>query len=201
MGVLTPYRILRLDSRKALAMDWTDEVIERLRSLWAEGHSTAEIGRRLGVSKNAVVGKAHRLALPPRPSPIRRNGAAPGSKRGVPRPVGATLPSLAPAHPAVAAVIPAERPAPLDDARFRPAPRAIPRDAAPRDLGPRDAGMHESGTRERRGRRIPCCWPIGEPGTKSFRFCDGASVAGKPYCPDHAALAYVKIRDRREEAA
>ena len=53
-------------------MDWTDDVINRLKALWAEGHSTAEIGRRMGVSKNAVVGKAHRLSLEARPSPIRR---------------------------------------------------------------------------------------------------------------------------------
>lgn len=51
--------------------DWTEGVIERLRALWAEGHAIAEIGRRLGVSKNAVVGKAHRLGLTARPSPIR----------------------------------------------------------------------------------------------------------------------------------
>lgn len=50
--------------------DWREDDIERLRVLWDEGHSTAEIGRRLGVSKNAVVGKAHRLDLPARPDPI-----------------------------------------------------------------------------------------------------------------------------------
>ncbi|MBW8271055.1 GcrA family cell cycle regulator, partial [Caldovatus aquaticus] len=58
-------------------MEWSVEAIETLRALWAEGLSTAEIGRRMGVSKNAVVGKAHRLNLPPRPSPIRRDPAAP----------------------------------------------------------------------------------------------------------------------------
>jgi GcrA cell cycle regulator len=42
-------------------MEWNEEAILRLRTLWGEGHSTAEIGRRMGVSKNAVVGKAHRL--------------------------------------------------------------------------------------------------------------------------------------------
>ncbi|HQU05595.1 MAG TPA: GcrA family cell cycle regulator, partial [Acidocella sp.] len=60
-------------------MEWSEEIIAKLRALWAEGLSTAEIGRRLNISKNAVVGKAHRLNLPPRPSPIRRgtgeNGA------------------------------------------------------------------------------------------------------------------------------
>ncbi len=54
-------------------MEWTDETIARLKELWAEGLSTAEIGRRLSITKNAVVGKAHRLSLPPRPSPIRRS--------------------------------------------------------------------------------------------------------------------------------
>ncbi len=58
--------------------EWTPDVIQRLRTLWAEGISTAEIGNRLGFSKNAVVGKAHRLKLPGRPSPIQR-------ERGIPR--------------------------------------------------------------------------------------------------------------------
>ena len=55
--------------------EWTDDTIRELRQLWSEGHSTAEIGRRMGVTKNAVVGKAHRLDLPARPSPIRTGGS------------------------------------------------------------------------------------------------------------------------------
>lgn len=51
---------------------WTDDRIAKLKKLWAEGLTTGEIGKRLGVSKNAVVGKAHRLGLKSRPSPIRR---------------------------------------------------------------------------------------------------------------------------------
>src|ERR1700741_4560059 len=54
-------------------MEWAEETIVRPRSLWDEGHSTADIGRLLGISKNAVVGKAHRLDLPERPSPIKRS--------------------------------------------------------------------------------------------------------------------------------
>ena len=76
-------------------MEWTDEVIGQLRALWAEGHSTAEIGRRLGVTKNAIVGKAHRLDLPARPSPIRRDpDAAPVRRATVRRVEGPTLPPL-----------------------------------------------------------------------------------------------------------
>ena len=51
---------------------WTPELIERLTVLWDAGHSTATIGRELNISKNAVVGKAHRLQLTPRPSPLKR---------------------------------------------------------------------------------------------------------------------------------
>ena len=54
--------------------EWTDATVTRLRQLWADGYSTVGIGRHLGVSKNAVVGKAHRLDLPGRPSPIRAIG-------------------------------------------------------------------------------------------------------------------------------
>ena len=158
-------------------MDWTDEVISRLKALWAEGHSTAEIGRRMGVSKNAVVGKAHRLALPARPSPIRRSepGAAP-KRPAAKRVVGPTLPTMA------ALPEPEARPAPPPPA-IAPAPvlRAVGRSGG--------------------GRLVACCWPIGEPGTRSFRFCDDESLPGKPYCSTHASLAYVRIRDRREDAA
>lgn len=56
--------------------EWSDEMIERLRNLWLEGYPTVEIGRRLGVSKNAVVGKAHRLDLPRRGSPIGKRRLA-----------------------------------------------------------------------------------------------------------------------------
>jgi GcrA cell cycle regulator len=51
------------------------------------------------------------------------------------------------------------------------------------------------------GRLSTCCWPIGEPGTPSFRFCNDAALPTKPYCAEHAAIAYVRVRDRREDAA
>jgi GcrA cell cycle regulator len=167
-------------------MEWNEESIARLRALWAEGLSTAEIGRRMSISKNAVVGKAHRLNLPARPSPIRREGVA-----GVVRPVaprrvtGPTLPPLAaasaPAPQLVTAPI-SQPPAP---------PSAVPRVVASRPAS----------TSFRAIRPQACCWPIGEPGTKSFRFCDAEATPGKPYCQEHAALAYVKVRDRRDDAA
>ena len=57
-------------------MSWTEDQITELVKLWNEGKTTAEIGRALGKTKNAVVGKAHRLSLSARPSPIKRSKAA-----------------------------------------------------------------------------------------------------------------------------
>jgi GcrA cell cycle regulator len=165
-------------------MEWAEETIVRLRELWSEGHSTAEIGRRLGVSKNAVVGKAHRLDLPARPSPIRRDGNGEGVvRRSIPRRVaGPTLPPLS------STCIPTPRPVPV------PPP-------APRPVIPAPAPRLQAVPPRRYARVVTCCWPIGEPGTRSFRFCDADSVPGKPYCTEHAQLAYVKVRDKREDAA
>src|SRR5690348_2092530 len=149
-------------------MEWAEETITRLRALWAEGHSTAEIGRRLGVSKNAVVGKAHRLDLPARPSPIRRDGSgASAPRRTAPRRVSAgstlpPLPSTSPAEMSVAAplVMPQMVAMPPKPAPLPPPVRVAP--PPPRPYG----------------RIVTCCWPLGEPGTRSFRFCDEASDPG-----------------------
>ena len=54
-------------------MAWTEAQIADLKRLWTSGHSTSHIGTVLKVSKNAIIGKAHRLKLPPRPSPIRHS--------------------------------------------------------------------------------------------------------------------------------
>lgn len=214
-------------------MEWNDETIARLRLLWDEGLSTAEIGRRLGVSKNAVVGKAHRMMLPPRPSPIRRDGAATPRSATPRRVTGPTLPPLpadCPDHPARAQRV-VSRPAPREnpsassgvvvpDAPIVAVPVVAVRAVVRPDVEPAVAHLpptvspppsYQSGPIEHvppirvvppsSGRHSSCCWPLGEPGTRSFRFCDAAALAAKPYCAEHAQLAYVKVRDRREEAA
>jgi GcrA cell cycle regulator len=162
-------------------MDWSAEAIEQLRALWAEGHSTAEIGRRMGISKNAVVGKAHRLHLPARPSPIQREQAA--SAASAPR----VVPDVVATAPAPRPVAPVAPRAVAPVAVQAPAMRAVPTPAVVRPFQ-RNSGRS-------------CCWPIGEPGTPEFRFCTAESFNGKPYCLEHASIAYVKARDRREDAA
>ena len=144
--------------------DWTEQAVARLRALWADGHSTAEIGRRLGVSKNSVVGKVHRLDLPGRPSPIRPPGSGTPRPRPHPRP------------PRLADIMPL-RSVPPEPVQPRPA-------IAPR-IDPPVLGT------------LPCCWPIGQPKTASFRFCDQPNEAGKPYCPEHCGLAYERPARRR----
>lgn len=165
-------------------MEWTDETIARLRELWAEGHSTAEIGRRMGISKNAVVGKAHRLNLQSRPSPIRRDAGEAVVRPHTPRRVtGSTLPPLATTPPPVPQ--PTRPTPPVVSVRPEPArPPVAVRPVPARSL-----------------RSQTCCWPVGEPGTRSFRFCDAEATPGKPYCTEHAAVAYVRVRDKREEVA
>jgi GcrA cell cycle regulator len=62
-------------------MSWNDGNVARLRELWDQGLPTAQIGKLLGFTKNAVVGKAHRIGLERRPSPIRRTSAKPDRKK------------------------------------------------------------------------------------------------------------------------
>jgi GcrA cell cycle regulator len=153
--------------------EWTDDRVRKLRQLWSEGHSTAEIGRRMGISKNAVVGKAHRLDLPARPSPIRTGGSprAPRASRRQP------VPTLADTMP-LSCLRDADIPAPVEHI----APTVKP--ARHVAITPRRSGSHS------------CCWPIGEPGTPAFRFCDDPAPLDVPYCYEHARLAY---KPRRQQ--
>ncbi|MEO8714802.1 MAG: GcrA family cell cycle regulator [Acetobacteraceae bacterium] len=165
--------------------DWTAAAIDRLRRLWADGHSTAEIGRRIGISKNAVVGKAHRLDFPARPSPIRTADPATSRPRPIPRP---KAPKLADIMPLTTATTPLSAPLPLQPSR----------PAAP---GAAQAVPLRGAAQKQSMRTNPCCWPIGEPGTRGFRFCDATAPLGKPYCAEHAKLAYAKVRNHRESEA
>lgn len=202
-----------------MAMEWTEETIARLRDLWQQGLSTAEIGRQLSVTKNAVVGKAHRLGLKPRPSPIRRAAkatppadaatqaapvaAAPAvapKKEAAPAPVVAapSVPEKAPAPVKASVAVPAPKAA--TPAAAEPAPEAAARPARAPARAARAALRPVSEPRRRSSQS--CCWPLGDPGTPGFHFCGATPLPGKPYCAEHAQLAYVKLRsDRRDSVA
>ena len=162
--------------------DWNDDKIGRLKALWNEGHSTADIGRRMGISKNAVIGKSHRLNLAARPSPIRPAGHV---KECRPRRI--SCPSLAElqGRPLAREAIPAA-PVPTVPVRL-----AEPKLVLPPEPPPARTPLLS---------KHPCAWPIGEPGTKSFHFCLELSQAGKPYCPAHCVNAYVEKTKRRQAA-
>ena len=139
---------------------WADPRTEaRLRALWDEGHSTARIADMMGLTKNAIVGKAHRLGLPSRPSPIRREAFGVARPKPIKRAPLVTLPALA----AVPAAIVAQP--------VVPEPVRVPTWPA-----------------------LPCCWPIGEPRTKAFRYCDEPAERGRPYCAAHREVAVTKTR-------
>jgi GcrA cell cycle regulator len=171
--------------------DWaTESALKKLRAWWPDlTISTSEIGRRLGASKNAIVGKAHRMKLVPRPSPV-----VPGSRRllGAPKPepvVRREVPMLAPLAslgPLALTKPPAWAPPPVVERKpARPAP-----------VKPAPAPFVA------RPRTEPCCWvtTLGAKG-KLPLYCNDESAPGKPYCPEHASRVYVKIRDRSEDAA
>lgn len=161
-------------------MIWNEETINELRNLWAQGHSTSEIGRRLGVSKNAAIGKAHRLDLDGRPSPIRRGGPAPVIRAPSPPPAPRiTLPPLPPVEAYV--------------------PRAAPAKPLPVCLVPEQTAMVL---------RFPsagqCCWVDLGPRPMTWIQCEAMAVTGpeirRPhsYCQQHRDASYTK---RREQAA
>lgn len=157
------------------------EADDRLRALWAAGWTTLAIAARLGISKNSVIGRARRLGLPGRASPIK--GAAPTKPR-TPR-------AVRPASPKPARdTAPKPRPRPEPEVRAE-RPAIVAPVASP--LPFRLAVIPPSRS---------CCWPIGEPRTPEFRFCEGVSVPGKSYCAEHCRIAYQTApRTEAQEAA
>lgn len=166
-------------------MGWTAEKIEQLNKLWSEGMSITEIGKILGMTRNAVVGKAHRLSLAKRPSPIAR---APG-----PRPAVQQAP-VAPARP-VAAPVAAIAAAPVAEAAPPPPKPAMPVMSPPSRPRPAPA------FRAARIANGPACrWPLGDPKSPDFHFCGSPSIEGKPYCEKHCAMAYSGWSEAIEKA-
>ncbi|MCX5616879.1 GcrA family cell cycle regulator [Bombella sp. TMW 2.2559] len=226
-------------------MEWTDELIARLKELWEQGLSTAEIGRQLSITKNAVVGKAHRLGLPPRPSPIRNKAAAEGTRKQ-PRvdrsdkllvmvresveteenaevgwravsqvteeKIASSITTFGEEKKAVRVKGVKETKkvkveAPLKGTKDRKnTGRVEGSEADKASIRPGEqvsrrkrASLHcVSDVMDRSSRQGPVCqWPIGDPSAPDFHFCGVTPLPGKPYCAEHAAIAYVKVRDRR----
>lgn len=207
-------------------MSWTDERIEQLKTMWTKGMTASQIAEELGgVSRNAVIGKAHRLGLQSRPSPVKANDGedAPARKPAAPRV------KAAPAAPA-AAPAPKATPAPARPAAA-PAMPATPRSTNPDQMPPTIRSIGPGGfVRQNPGeqsappppapprRLVParpspeiadktslldlndriCKWPLGHPGEPDFHFCGDKVNPGFPYCVAHCGLAYQAQMPRRD---
>jgi GcrA cell cycle regulator len=177
-------------------VEWSDAAMAFLRSLWDEGHSTAEIGRRMGRTKSGIIGKAHRLDLPGRPSPIRAagSGARPGQHPVRSRRAGPiTLPALPRWCTHCFRILTAEqtRFCSSDCYRLAAVPRRTPKPPAPR--APRPESTPASV-----GHVTECCFPLND--GRPWRFCCEPTEPGKPYCAKHWAATHIPLRDRRDAA-
>jgi GcrA cell cycle regulator len=160
-------------------MSWTDQKIQMLKDMWGNGFSASEIAKRLGggLTRNAVIGKAHRLKLSGKASPIKvasQGGAAPAIKvKSTKRVMLRSLPL--PPLPTQSGVLARAR------EQFRPI-----------DIANKKAiGISVTKATERH-----CRWPIGDPRSADFRFCGCTAHEGLPYCVDHARVAYQTVSRR-----
>lgn len=156
-------------------MGWTDERVELLKKLWQEGLSASQIAKQLGgVTRNAVIGKVHRLGLSGRAAPSKP--ARPVFKAPRPARPAAAAPS-APrriAEPMVAAAPP---PVPVRYVEESPGSATV-----------LTLGAHM------------CKWPIGDPSSDGFTFC-GRRASEGPYCGEHAQVAYQPAQTKRRSGA
>jgi GcrA cell cycle regulator len=203
-------------------MSWTDERIDRLKELWTQGMTASQIADELGgVSRNAVIGKAHRLGLQSRPSPVKPNegGEVPPSPfepeaetevqadeaEAEPETGGDAEPEADSAAPAPARAAPKPQIRSIGPGGFvrqspgeqqSPIPPAPPRRLVPAKPSPEIA--EKTGLLDL-NEKI-CKWPIGHPGEPDFHFCGQPANPGFPYCVAHCGVAYqaqIPRRDRR----
>ena len=192
-------------------MSWTDERVETLKKMWAEGQSASQIAKELGgVTRNAVIGKVHRLglsnrvggaamadgeediALPPRTEPAARapepaRSAEPAPRPAVERPVQtATITPI----PMRKAIIPAGQPLPPQPSANEISPEVL---ASVREVEKHAKKLTLMELTER-----TCKWPIGDPATEDFWFCGLQSLPGKPYCEAHVGVAFQPMSARRD---
>lgn len=154
-------------------MAWTEEKVKRLKELWKKGYSTGEIGRMIGVSKNAVVGKAHRLGLDSRPSPIKPDRDSQGVKEKI--------------KPKEKIKETAKKPEKLKGKEAGEKGSAEPK---------KDSGVRPDGISLLELTKSSCRWPQGDPKEKGFSFCGKPAIEGRPYCMEHVKEAYVGIEKR-----
>jgi len=192
-------------------MSWTDERVETLKKMWAEGQSASQIAKELGgVTRNAVIGKVHRLGLSNRvggtpepakakPEPEPKAEAKPAAKPARPEPKPAAAPAAAArlepapqpqAQPMRKPIIPAGQPLPPQPSAGEISPEAL---ASVREVEKKARKISLMELTER-----TCKWPIGDPATEDFWFCGLSAQPGKPYCEAHVGVAFQPMSSRRD---
>ena len=163
-------------------MSWTDERVETLKKLWTEGLSASQIASRLGgVSRNAVIGKVHRLGLSGRATTTRNKPSRPRPRIGtIKRPPKPRFGQ--PGNPAYRSLY---------------QPGAEPYEPAPEDL---DIAV-EDRVKLVELKECSCRWPIGDPQTSDFGFCNRKAVEGLTYCETHARRAFQPPQSRTRRPA
>lgn len=179
-------------------MSWTDERVEILKRMWGEGQSASLIAKELGgVTRNAVIGKVHRLGLSNRSSgPAKPEAAAPAPapepEAAAPEPEAAAAPAeeTTPALPARKRIIPAGQPLPPQPSANEVSPEALARVS---EVEKKAKRLHLMELTER-----TCKWPVGDPATEDFWFCGLPAEPGKPYCEAHVGVAFQPMSSRRD---
>ena len=162
-------------------MAWTDERVELLKKLWAEGLSASQIAGRLGgVTRNAVIGKVHRLGL---------SGRATSSRSSSPRPRRAHVPRANRALSMMFGTRGANALKPQFEMELDPAPAPLEELVIPLNERASIMTLKES----------MCHWPIGDPSEPDFHFCGRKSFGQLPYCDHHARMAYQPVPARRRD--
>ena len=169
-------------------MNWTDERVELLRKLWSEGLSASQIAAQLGsVTRNAVIGKVHRLKLSSRG---RTTAAAPRQKKASHGATGSkSLEPLGDGHALRHHLDRRDRAA--DAVRCR-AGRSLPLRPVENVVVPISRRLQLVQLSER-----TCKWPNGDPLTEEFSFCGNDAAETGPYCSYHARIAFQPASERR----
>jgi len=189
-------------------MSWTDERVELLKKLWGEGQSASQIAKELGgVTRNAVIGKVHRLGLSnrttsagaatatkpevkPKPAPKPKVEPRPSPKTEAARPVPPPPPPGTPNLPARKKIIPAGQPLPPQPSANEISPEAL---AKVNEVEKTSKKISLMELTER-----TCKWPVGDPATEDFWFCGLPVKTGKPYCEAHVGVAFQPMSARRD---
>ena len=185
-------------------MSWTDERVELLKKMWSEGQSASQIAKELGgVTRNAVIGKVHRLGLS-----NRATAAAKPEPKAKPAPKPESKPKAAPKQPEPVveqAEEPSAAPKPLPARKaIIPAGQPLPPQPSANEISPE--ALAKVSEIEKKAKRLSlmeltertCKWPVGDPATENFWFCGLPVQTGKPYCEAHVGVAFQPMSSRRD---